>query len=88
MAQARFLVQGRVQGVGFRAWTKAQALALNLHGSACNRSGGDVQVIVAGEAADIDALARQLWHGPRQAQVGRVDRTEWAKDVAPGFVTG
>jgi len=88
MAQARFVVQGRVQGVGFRAWTKAQALALNLHGSACNRSEGDVEVIVAGETADIDALARQLRHGPRQAQVRRVDRTEWVEDVASGFVTG
>ena len=88
MAQARFRVGGRVQGVGFRAWARAQALALNLHGPAFNRSDGDVEVIVAGEAAAIDDLARQLWQGPRQAHVSRVDRTEWAADVAPGFVIG
>lgn len=88
MVRARFLIAGRVQGVGFRAWVRSQALALNLHGSARNRSDGSVEVIVAGEATAIEALAGLLQDGPRLAQVSRADRTEWAGEVPPGFVTG
>ncbi|HEY0333863.1 MAG TPA: acylphosphatase [Stenotrophomonas sp.] len=88
MAQARFQVNGRVQGVGFRAWARSQALALNLHGSACNRSDGDVEVIASGEAEALDTFGRLLWQGPSLAQVSRVDRTGWTDEVATGFVTG
>ncbi|KRG38152.1 acylphosphatase [Stenotrophomonas panacihumi] len=88
MAQASFRVGGRVQGVGFRAWTRDQAVALGLDGHAFNLPGGDVDVVVAGEAAAIDALAARLLHGPALARVDRLDRQAHDAPVAPGFLTG
>ncbi len=88
MAQARFRVEGRVQGVGFRAWTRAQALPLGLSGYARNLADGGVEVVVAGEETAIDALAARLLHGPALARVDRVDRHAHGAPVAPGFLTG
>lgn len=88
MAQARFRVGGRVQGVGFRAWTRGQAMALRLDGHARNLPDGDVEVVVAGEAAAIDALAARLLHGPALARVDRLDRQAHDAPVASGFLTG
>jgi acylphosphatase len=47
-------VKGRVQGVGFRWWTRARALELGLVGSATNLDDGRVEVVAEGpqEAAD------------------------------------
>ena len=64
MAQARFIVSGRVQGVGFRAATRAQALRLTLRGIARNLADGNVEVLAIGEAAALDALEAWLRHGP------------------------
>ena len=64
MAQARFIVSGRVQGVGFRAATRAQALRLTLRGIARNLADGNVGVLAIGEAAALDALEAWLRHGP------------------------
>jgi len=86
--QACFRVGGRVQGVGFRAWTRAQALSLGLHGSARNLDDGDVEVVVAGEAAMIDALADRLRQGPPAARVDRLERRTHAGVVGAGFMTG
>ncbi len=50
-------VSGRVQGVGFRWWTRSRALELGLAGSATNLSGGRVQVVAEGpRAACLDLL--------------------------------
>ena len=45
MAAARFIVEGRVQGVHYRAATRTRALALGQTGSAVNRADGTVEVI-------------------------------------------
>jgi acylphosphatase len=41
-------VKGRVQGVGFRWWTRARALELGLAGTATNRDDGPLQVVAEG----------------------------------------
>jgi acylphosphatase len=53
-------VSGRVQGVGFRWWTKAQALRLGLVGSASNLADGRVEVIAEGSRAACTELAGLL----------------------------
>ena len=88
MAQAAFRVGGRVQGVGFRAWTRVQARALNLAGSARNLADGDVEVIVDGEADAIDMLATRLREGPPAARVVRLERRVHAGVVGEGFLIG
>jgi acylphosphatase len=80
MAAARFLVSGRVQGVAFRAYTRAQANALDLRGYARNLPDGRVEVLAIGDAAAIERLAEWLQHGPPLARVETVVR-EVAKDI-------
>ena len=62
------LVKGRVQGVGFRWWTRARALELGLSGHASNLEDGRVEVVAEGPDAACRALLAQLHEGP-----GRVD---------------
>jgi acylphosphatase len=86
MDAARFLVQGKVQGVWFRASTRDEALRLGLQGYASNLSCGDVEVLAIGEADAIERLAAWLQHGPPMARVDAVQR--FAADagvVARGF---
>ena len=76
MAAARFLVEGRVQGVFFRAGTREQALALGLAGHARNLADGRVEVLAAGDGHAIEALAQWLEDGPPQARVEAVRRED------------
>lgn len=73
---ARFLVEGRVQGVFFRASTREQAVRLGLRGFARNLPGGGVEVLVAGDPAAIDELAAWLRQGPDRARVEALERVE------------
>lgn len=57
-------VKGRVQGVGFRWWTRARALELGLAGSATNLADGRVEVVAEGPEAACRTLLAQLPQGP------------------------
>jgi acylphosphatase len=63
-------VKGRVQGVGFRWWTRARALELSLAGSATNLDDGRVEVVAEGPREACDALLVLLRGG---SAPGRVD---------------
>jgi acylphosphatase len=63
-------VKGRVQGVGFRWWTRARALELGLTGSATNLDDGRVQVVAEGPEPAVRALLDLLRSGTAP---GRVD---------------
>ena len=66
-----FLIQGRVQGVGFRWFVQREASDLNLRGWVRNTEEGDVEVVASGEAADLDELRSSLKRGPRGSRVDR-----------------
>jgi acylphosphatase len=85
MASARFLISGRVQGVFFRASTRAEALRLGLAGKAKNLDDGRVEVIVQGDPAMIEQLADWLQHGPPQARVDALERAGIDADPMDGF---
>ena len=59
-ARLKALVSGRVQGVGFRYWARAQAGELGLPGSATNLPDGRVEVVVEGPRAECENLLAQL----------------------------
>ncbi|HVK50660.1 MAG TPA: acylphosphatase [Pseudoxanthomonas sp.] len=88
MAAARFLVRGKVQGVFFRASTRAQALQWQLDGEANNLPDGSVEVIAAGDAAALEQLADWLQQGPPMARVDQLQRHAWDQPVSPGFRIG
>jgi acylphosphatase len=82
-----FLVSGRVQGVFFRASTKAEAERLGLRGYARNLADGRVEVLVDGESAAVAALERWLWQGPPQAAVTSVAEQPAGEPAPAGFET-
>jgi acylphosphatase len=53
-------VRGRVQGVGFRWWTRARALELGLAGKAANLEDGRVEVVAEGPQHACEALLAAL----------------------------
>ncbi|TCT23534.1 acylphosphatase [Thermomonas haemolytica] len=89
MQAARFHVSGRVQGVSYRAATRAQAQRLGLRGHARNLADGRVEVLAVGAPQALAALERWLWQGPPLARVAEVVREDLASppDV-DGFTIG
>ena len=67
------VVQGSVQGVGFRAFVESRALALGLQGSVRNRSDGAVECCAEGEREVLEALLTAIRSGPRLAVVEQVE---------------
>jgi acylphosphatase len=74
-------VQGFVQGVGFRWWTRSKALELGLVGSARNLHDGRVAVVAEGDRAACQALLDALGGGDAP---GRVDQVVSRWDEARG----
>lgn len=81
----RWLVSGRVQGVGFRAATRREALTLGLCGWARNLPDGRVEVQAMGAAEALQALAHWLRHGPPLARVEAVQEAPAAGTCGSGF---
>jgi acylphosphatase len=69
----RVTIKGRVQGVGFRAWTEMEASARGISGWVRNRLNGDVEALFAGPAEAVEALCAACWRGPPSARVTGVD---------------
>ena len=89
MPAARFIVQGIVQGVFYRASTREQATHLGLRGQAKNLPGGEVEVLAIGDAAALAALEQWLQRGPPAAKVASVERQDLAEDaIAPSCRQG
>ncbi|MGE5242764.1 MAG: acylphosphatase [Betaproteobacteria bacterium] len=81
----RFVIGGRVQGVGFRFFAEDAARRENLHGWVRNRPDGRVEIAVEG---DVEALLRfegAVRHGPPAA---RVDEVEVEHSAPTGRDTG
>jgi len=78
MITRRYLVEGRVQGVFFRASTQAEAVRLGLLGWVRNLPDGRVEVLASGASAAQEALAAWLAIGPPLAKVLRVSTLEEA----------
>lgn len=75
----RYLVSGRVQGVGFRYFTQDVAEREGLTGTARNLPDGRVEVIAEGDTESLERLELALWRGPSHARVERVE----VESVAP-----
>ena len=72
----RFLVRGRVQGVGFRWFVERQAHILGIAGWVRNNADGAVEVFAQGTREQINNMLAQLRQGPRAARVDAVDESE------------
>jgi acylphosphatase len=72
----RYLISGRVQGVGFRVFAWTTAGREGLHGWVRNLPDGRVEVSAEGEAEALQRFERHIRHGPPGAKVDDVDVTE------------
>ncbi len=85
-AQARrYVVRGRVQGVGFRWFVEAEAHRLGIAGWVRNNADGSVEVLAVGTRDQLAGLRSSLREGPRAARVDDVEEFE-ARPV-PGLNT-
>ncbi len=80
-----YLVKGRVQGVGFRWFVHREAAALDLRGWVRNTESGHVEVVAAGEAAQLDELSTALRRGSRGSRVDAIDTRELAASEGEGL---
>jgi len=76
MTAARIIIDGIVQGVGYRWFALHAASSLSLTGWVRNRMNGDVEVVVEGSKHDIETLITELKKGPRFARVEYAN-VEW-----------
>lgn len=65
-------INGRVQGVSFRAFVVAQALQYAVTGWTRNVADGRVEVLLCGDEAAVHAIVAALHHGPPHAHVTEV----------------
>ena len=67
--QRYILISGVVQGVGFRHFTRQNAMRLGVHGYAKNLPNGKVEVVAEGDKATLDEFVKILWKGPPASRV-------------------
>src|SRR6266704_1702689 len=77
----RFVVRGRVQGVGFRWFVEREAHMLGIAGWVRNNADGSVEVLAIGSRDQLSGLRSRLRQGPRAARVDDVQELE-AKGVS------
>jgi acylphosphatase len=82
-----WFVSGRVQGVGFRAFTYEAATDLHLKGWVRNLTDGRVEAVAEGDEKSINDLLARVKKGPRSAQVKSVEEAhaDAAEKLAPKF---
>ena len=72
----RFVVRGRVQGVGFRWFVEREAHVLGVSGWVRNNADGSVEVLAQGTRDQLLGLRSRLRQGPRAARVDEVEESE------------
>lgn len=68
----RFVISGRVQGVGFRYFTQDAARREGLHGFVRNNDDGTVEAVAEGESEALERFERAIRRGPSRSRVERV----------------
>jgi acylphosphatase len=77
---AHMIVEGLVQGVGFRWFVGRHAQSLGLKGYVSNLYNGNVEIEAVGERGLIEELVKQVKVGPRSAHVTNL-KLEWVEDT-------
>lgn len=80
MTEAGFRISGRVQGVGFRWWTRTLGTRLGLSGTVRNLADGSVEVQARGDATGMEELRRRLAGGPPLARVDSIEAIAFSAD--------
>ncbi|MGA8879208.1 MAG: acylphosphatase [Candidatus Korobacteraceae bacterium] len=81
----RYVISGRVQGVGFRWFVEREAAQLGVTGWVRNCNNGDVEVMATGGGEQLNSLRQKLEQGPRASRVDHVAESKAALLDAPSF---
>lgn len=81
----RVRIEGLVQGVWFRAWTREEATKRRLAGWVRNCRDGSVEALFVGPAGAVDAMVAACREGPPAARVSNVVVSEAEGEGAAGF---
>ena len=76
----RVIVEGFVQGVGYRDFVRRVALRLGVSGWVRNRADGSVEALIEGAPADVETMLGEMRRGPRGAMVTRL----WLAEATAG----
>jgi len=85
----RVVVEGFVQGVGYRDFARRAALRLGVSGWVRNRMDGTVEALLFGPPATVEAMLAEMRRGPRGAEVSglKLAETSELEEAKPsGFV--
>lgn len=81
----RLRIEGRVQGVGYRAWLEREARRHGLRGWVRNRRDGSVEALLIGPDDAVEAAIAACARGPRLAGVTGIERYPAVDDGSTGF---
>ncbi len=70
------MIRGRVQGIGYRAWTEYTALERGLQGWVRNRRDGSVEALFVGLPDAVAAMIDACHQGPRGSRVDSIDQRD------------
>src|ERR1700690_4268131 len=76
VAARRFIVRGRVQGVGFRWFVEREAHILGIVGWVRNNADSSVEILALGTRDQLAGLRSRLRAGPRASRVDEVEESE------------
>jgi acylphosphatase len=81
----RYIITGRVQGVGFRWFVEREARAIGVGGWVRNNDDGSVEVLASGSHEQLATLRARLKQGPRASRVDEIQELEEQEQHAPSF---
>jgi acylphosphatase len=81
----RLVIEGKVQGVGYRWWAVGEAMRQGVNGWVRNRSDGTVEALVIGREDAVARFERACRRGPAGAQVTGIARLEAEADGSRRF---
>ena len=74
------VIRGRVQGIGYRAWTEVTALERGVEGWVRNRGDGSVEALFSGPQDEVGAMIAECRGGPPGARVDAIDQRDATSD--------
>jgi acylphosphatase len=85
MKSVHLRIEGRVQGIGYRAWVEDEAAERGLAGWVRNRRDGSVEAVFAGEPEAVEAMVAACRGGPLGARVTGVISSDYAGPAVQRF---
>ncbi len=76
------IINGKVQGVGFRYWMKNLAINNNINGWVKNKMSGDVEALIVGEEKNIQKLIKLCEIGPSSATIQNIQINDYDQDYS------